>query len=134
MEQELKIKVEDLEFELDDFQTGKKEKNREKENKEIYSKKKSKNKKIMSNKPIYVNANKNYLINKSRKEEKIEFSKINYSNKIINGNKKKNREHINNGFHLPKKKNIKKKYITQSTYNLSNIANNTYTNNFYDNK
>ena len=95
----MKIKIEDLEFELDDYRTGKINQRRrnlscvsESENnyKEDYTnKKKNKNENNIINnsneKPIYVNSNNNYLITKLRKENenlRIKLSKYEKSNRF----------------------------------------------------
>ena len=160
VEQQLKIKIEDLEFELDDYRTGKIKKNIKnlisvKEQRyTTYNNQKQKNKfkgydnyKTNNNinknieKPISVNSNNNYLISKLKKENenlRLKLSKLeNDSNSNINIYDDKYKLIENKILH--KKLNdgirITKNIINNKNYisknNYYSFSNNTFTNNFY---
>ena len=160
VEQQLKIKIEDLEFELDDYRTGKIKKNiknlisvKEKRY-TTYNNQKQKNKfkgydnyKTNNNinknieKPISVNSNNNYLISRLKKENenlRLKLSKLeNDSNSNINIYDDKYKLIENKILH--KKLNdgirITKNIINNKNYisknNYYSFSNNTFTNNFY---
>ena len=151
VEQQLKIKIEDLEFELDDYRTGKikkKVKNLVCVNESGYNGvynnyQKPNNKNSIENKPISVNSNNNYLINKLKKENenlKIKLSKLenesNNSNNINYNEKYKQIENkilhkkLNDGIRITKNIINNQNYISKNNY--YSFANNTYTNNFYN--
>ena len=161
IEQELKIRIEDLEFELDDYRTGKikgkrrnlsclneprdycKNGNNYKiNNNENVIKSNEKIKIIHSNnilqKPISVNSNNNYLLTKLKKEN--DNLRLRLSKYECNNNKNKPTENkvkqkkIENAVRITKKIVNNKQLITKSSSNISNFANNTYTNNFYNAK
>ena len=160
VEQQLKIKIEDLEFELDDYRTGKIKKNIKnlisvKEQRyTTYNNQKQKNKfkgydnyKTNNNinknieKPISVNSNNNYLISRLKKENenlRLKLSKLeNDSNSNINIYDDKYKLIENKILH--KKLNdgirITKNIINNKNYisknNYYSFSNNTFTNNFY---
>ena len=160
VEQQLKIKIEDLEFELDDYRTGKIKKNIKnlisvKEQRYTsYNNQKQKNKfkgydnyKTNNNinknieKPISVNSNNNYLISRLKKENenlRLKLSKLeNDSNSNINIYDDKYKLIENKILH--KKLNdgirITKNIINNKNYisknNYYSFSNNTFTNNFY---
>ena len=152
-----------MEFELDDYRTGKiKQKRRNlscvKEpqnyckNNNYKKNEKSKNENCITNncnsnsnsnvnfgeKPIYVNSNYNYLIAKLKKEnENLRLKLVKYENhnrfKPIE-NKIKQKKMENTAVRLTKKMLNNKQLITKSSHNLSNFANYTYTNKFYNPK
>ena len=151
VEQQLKIKIEDLEFELDDYRTGKikkKVKNLVCVNESGYNGvynnyQKQNNKNSIGDKPISVNSNNNYLINKLKKENenlKIKLSKLenesNNSNNINYNEKYKQIENkilhkkLNDGIRITKNIINNQNYISKNNY--YSFANNTYTNNFYN--
>ena len=160
VEQQLKIKIEDLEFELDDYRTGKIKKNiknlisvkeqrytsynnQKQKNKfkgyDNYKTNNNKNKNI--EKPISVNSNNNYLISRLKKENenlRLKLSKLeNDSNSNINIYDDKYKLIENKILH--KKLNdgirITKNIINNKNYisknNYYSFSNNTFTNNFY---
>ena len=161
VEQQLKIKIEDLEFELDDYRTGRikkkvknllsvtesgyyssynyqKQKNQFKEF-NTYNTNNNKNNNI--DKPISVNSNNNYIISKLKKENenlKLKLSKLENESNNNNTNNEKYKQ-IENKM-LQKKLNdgirITKNIINNKNYisknNYYSFANNTYTNNFYN--
>ena len=160
VEQQLKIKIEDLEFELDDYRAGKIKKNIKnlisvKEQRyTTYNNQKQKNKfkgydnyKTNNNinknieKPISVNSNNNYLISRLKKENenlRLKLSKLeNDSNSNINIYDDKYKLIENKILH--KKLNdgirITKNIINNKNYisknNYYSFSNNTFTNNFY---
>ena len=159
-----------MEFELDDYRTGKiKQKRRnlscvsepgnycnnkynynlndskKKENENINNKKIQTENNINNNiieKPIYVNSNNNYLLTKLKKENenlRLRLSKYENNNNC-NSNRFKPFENrirqkkIENAVRITKKILNNKQLATKSTNNISNFANNTYTNNFYNSK
>lgn len=160
VEQQLKIKIEDLEFELNDYRTGK----IKKKVKNLicvsepgyyssfnYQKQKSKfkgynNYSDINNsveKPISVNSNNNYIISKLKKENenlKLKLSKLENesNNTTYNSNNDKykqidNKIHqrkINDGIKITKNIINNKNYISKNNY--YSFGNNTFTNNFYN--
>ena len=160
VEQQLKIKIEDLEFELDDYRTGKIKnstknlKNDKEKGYTSYNNKKQKSKfkgydnyKTNNNinknieKPISVNSNNNYIISKLKKENenlRLKLSKLesdSNNNVIINEDKYKLIE--NKILHKKLNDGIKitKNIINNKNYisknNYYSFSNNTFTNNFY---
>ena len=149
-----------MEFELDDYRSGKIKKKRRNLscvsqpgnycNNEYYDKKKADNSnnntdktktenninKKNNEKPIYVNSNNNYLITKLKKENetlRLKLSKYEINNnrfKQNNDNKIRQRR-IDNTMAITKKILNNKHSITKSSSNIANFGNNTYTNNFY---
>ena len=160
VEQQLKIKIEDLEFELDDYRTGKikkKVKNliciNEPGYYSSFNYQKQKNKfngydnynDVNNNieKPISVNSNNNYIISKLKKENenlKLKLLKLeNESNNTTYNSNNDKYKHIDNKIHQKKlndgiriTKNIinNKNYISKNNY--YSFGNNTFTNNFYN--
>ena len=160
VEQQLKIKIEDLEFELDDYRTGKikkKVKNliciNEQGNYSSYNFQKHKshfkdyenynsnnNKGINIEKPILVNSNNNYIITKLKKENenlRIKLSKLeNETNNISNNDKYRQIENkiikqkLVDGIRITKNIINNKNYISKNNY--YSFANNTFSNNFYN--
>ena len=160
VEQQLKIKIEDLEFELDDYRTGKikkKVKNliciNEPGYYSTFNYQKQKNKfngydnynEANNNveKPISVNSNNNYIITKLKKENenlKLKLLKLeNESNNTTYNSNNDKYKHIDNKIHQKKlndgiriTKNIinNKNYISKNNY--YSFGNNTFTNNFYN--
>ena len=148
-----------MEFELDDYRTGKikqkrrnlscvKEpqnycKNNNNNNNKNNKSENKKNEKIKNDnniieKPIYVNSNNNYLIAKLKREnEHLRLKLLKYENnnrfKPID-NKIKQKKIENTAVRITKKMLNNKQLITKSSHNISNFANYTYTNNFYNAK
>ena len=159
-----------MEFELDDYKTGKiKKKGRnlscvsepgnycnnkynynlndsnKNENENINNKKIQTENNINNNiieKPIYVHSNKNYLLTKLKKENeslRIRLSKYenknNYNSSRFKPLENKIRQKkIENAVRITKRILNSKPLATKSSNNVSNFANNTYTNNFYNSK
>ena len=141
IENQLKIKIEDLEFELDDYRTGKNKKKVRNLNcindSNYNSNFNSSNRMTNQAKPISVNSNNNYLILKLKKE--IESLKSQLSKQEMNKNNEKFKQ-IENKI-IQKKLNdnlrINKNIINNNKNNISkdnffSFANNTFTNNFYN--
>jgi len=162
VEQQLKIKIEDLEFELDDYRTGKikkKVKNlvclSEPGSYSSYNfqKQKSKfkgydqfitnnNKNSIIEKPISVNSNNNFIISKLKKEIenlRLKLSKLDNDSTNTASNNNDKYKQIENKI-IQKKLNdgirITKNIINNKNYisknNYYSFANNTFTNNFYN--
>ena len=158
-----------MEFELDDYRTGKiKQKrrnlscvkepqnycknnytnnNNNKSNNNNHKKTENKSsEKVKSDnssnntieKQIYVNSNNNYLIAKLRKENetlRLKLSKYeNNNNRFKPIDNKIRQKKIENNVRITKKNLNNKQLITKSSNNISNFANYTYTNNFYNAK
>ena len=145
-----------MEFELDDYRTGKiKQKRRNLscvnvpgnyiKNEYDYNNKKNNNKtenNIINNsneKPIYVNSSNNYIITKLKKEnENLRFKLSKFESNTYNKYKpienKIRQKKIENAVRITKKILNNKPSMTKSSNNISNFANNTYTNNFYNAK
>ena len=162
MEQELKIKIENMEFEIDDYRTGKIIRKRRnlsclnepgnyckndynyiKNNNGYINNEKIKtdqnnNKNNALDKPICVNSNNNYLLVKLKKENenlRLRLSKYESNhNRIKPVENKIKQKKFENAVRITKKVINNKPLITKSSNNFSNFANNTYTNNFYNAK
>ena len=89
-------------------------------------------------KPIYVNSNNNYLLTKLKKENenlRLRISKYeNNNNRYKPVENKIKQKKIANAVRITKKIINNKPFITKSSNNFVNFANNTYTNNFYNAK
>ena len=116
MEQELKIKIEDLEFELDDYRTGK-------------IKQKRRNLSCISEPGNYCNNNYNYNILKEKEKEKINIEKIKTENNISKTIEKPISVNSNNNYLISKlKKENENLRLKLSKYTNNNTINNNYYN------
>ena len=147
-----------MEFELDDYRTGKivkKVRNLNcinstgNNNKNNYNKKNteneksnSKNKKVNNKeRPIYVNSkNNNYLITKLKKENEnlrlmlSEYESNLAKNKMKEKKIKQTKLESNSRINRKSTNVNRQQSISKNSGNISHLANNTYTNNFYNNK